>query len=183
MPEGTTGGFDDGLHEPVPFSSPRLLRLYSCAMDALKGFTRPIGRLPAAALALALAGACAGTDGERTGREYLSNDCIFYRGVRDYKALDERNLIVYGVGRRPYHVVLASPSTNLEHEFTIAIYDDGDGRICPYGRDAVLIDGPIPDRIQIRSIEAIDDNQVEALEVEYGLIEPAEDAVSISEIQ
>lgn len=138
-------------------------------------------RIIPALLVLAVTVACASTEGQNLGS--LSSDCMFSRGIRDYRALDNRNLIVYGMGRRPYHVVLASPSTNVEHEFTIGVYDDGDGRVCPYGRDAILIDGAIPERIQIRSIEEIAADEVEALEAEYGLIESADDAVTVTEVQ
>jgi hypothetical protein len=142
--------------------------------------TRRLRIIPAL-LVLAVTVACATTERQNLGS--LSSDCMFSRGIRDYRALDNRNLIVYGMGRRPYHVVLASRSMNVEHEFTIGVYDDGDGRVCPYGRDAILIDGVIPERIQIRSIEEITADEVEALEVEYGLVESADDAVTVTEVE
>lgn len=116
------------------------------------------------------------------------SDCILGGSVRNYTALDNQNLILYGPGNRPYHVVLASRAINLESEFTIGVYDrdaafGGISRICPYGGDAVIVDGPIRERILIRSIERIDDSRVEALKVRYGKTEAADgDAVTVTEL-
>lgn len=127
-----------------------------------------------------LAGGCAAS-GTRV-ESALSSDCIVNRGVRDYDVLDNQNLIIYGPGRSAYHVLMTTPSNNLRNEIAIGILDS-DGRICPYGGDAILIDGPIPERIPIRTIEALDEADIESLMVEYGLIEAAGDAVTVTEIQ
>ena len=127
-----------------------------------------------------VAGACAHED--RPLSAGLPSDCIINRGVRDFDMLDERNLIIYGIGRTPYHVVLATPSLNISNEYAIGILDE-DGRICPYGGDAIIIDGPIREVISIRSIEAIDREDVELLKVQFGVIEAAGDAVTITEIE
>jgi len=138
--------------------------------------------LAPAALAM-LAGACAGTAGrEPAARSPLASDCIVNRGVRDFDVLDEQNLIIYGPGRSAYHVVMATRSVNIRGEISIGIFDR-DGRICPFGGDAILIDGPITERIPIRSIEGIDEADVEALKVQFGVIEGAGDAVTVTEIE
>lgn len=143
---------------------------------------RALRSLPAAC-AVGLVAACAGSSAGDGGGGSLPADCIINRGVRDYDLLDNRNLIIYGAGGNAYHVVMATPATtDLRGELGIGILDD-DGRICPYGRDAIIIDGPITERIPIRSIERLDDADVEALQIEYGLIEPAGDAVTVTEIE
>ena len=60
-------------------------------------------------------GACASTGGNET--EFASdsafgsdNDCFFARAVSDWRALDNRNLIVFTGRRSPYHVELSTPS-------------------------------------------------------------------------
>jgi Family of unknown function (DUF6491) len=112
----------------------------------------------------------------------VASDCIFSSGVRDYATLDDRNLILYGPGRRAYHVVLAMPSFDLEHEYQIGILDR-DGRICPFGGDAIIVQGAIPERIPIRSIEAISNDEVMALKVRFGKEEAApEDLVTVTDI-
>lgn len=119
----------------------------------------------------------------------LPSDCIMGGSVRDFTALDDQNLILYGPGRRPYHVVLVTRAIDLESEFSIGVYDrdaalGGISRICPFGGDAIIIDGPLTERIPIRSIELIDDLAVEALLVRFGKIEPAaEDTVLVTEIE
>ena len=143
----------------------------------------------AIAAAMAAAGcASSGVDGDQTVRD--STDprpmtCMFSSTIRDFTTLDDRNLILDAPGNRAYHVVLATPSINIETEFRIAVVDrDRDGRICSYGRDRILIDGPLTEQVSIRSIEQIDEIGVEALKVRFGLIEPAtEEAVTVTEIE
>lgn len=135
-----------------------------------------------AATIVALVSGCAGSGGSSTAGAGLPADCIVNRGVRDYTALDNRNLILYGPGRRAYHVVMATQSNNLSGEFRIGIYDR-DGRICPFGGDAIIVDGPIAERIPIRSIEAVDDAAAEALKVQYGVIEGADGEVTVTEVE
>ena len=151
-------------------------------------YKRHYGRLVTAAgfgACLAAAG-CAGTAStggetalERSGGEPA--DCILSRSVRDYTGLDERNLILYGPGSRAYHVVLATPSFNLDGEWSIGVLDGGgaggDGRICPFGGDRIIVDGPLVEQLSIRSIESIDDAGVEALKVRFGQEEAASDSV------
>lgn len=159
---------------------------------------KPNRRIPFLAGALAgslVMSGCAGTpsDSGATASESTSprantNACIPNRGIRDYTSLDDQNLILYGIGRQAYHVILSTPSINLESEFTVGVLDGGgagaDGRICPFGGDAILIDGPIAERMSIRSIERIDDDRVEALRVEFGLDEAADESdVTVTEIQ
>jgi hypothetical protein len=143
-------------------------------------------RLLLAALVGALVSWVSGCAGSGVARERTGGgrpmDCILGGGIRDYSVLDERNLLFDGPGRTAYHVVLIRPATNIDREFQIGVYDN-DGRICPYGGDAIIIDGPIRDVIPILSIERIDQQGVEALQVEFGIIEMAGDAVTVTEIK
>jgi hypothetical protein len=109
-------------------------------------------------------------------------NCFQNRHLRGFEALDQRNLIVDGPGRTSYHIVLDAPSIGLLSESAIGVFDDGDGRICPYGRDSVIINGALRENISIRSIETIDDSQVEALKVEFGVLEPTGNAVRVEQI-
>lgn len=157
--------------------------------------------LPSLIVALSLTSCATGTsssgqpaasDGDERASDRSSpvfNDCILGGSVRDFTALDNRNLILYGPGNRPYHVILVTPSIDLESEFRIGVFDrdaafGGISRICPYGGDAIIVDGPIRERIPIRSIEEIDDTRAEALKVRFGVIEAAdEDAVTVTELE
>lgn len=107
-------------------------------------------------------------------------DCIPNRGIRDFDTLDNRSLILYGPGRRAYHVILTTPAMDLEREIAIGVYDT-DGRICPGSGDAIIVNGPIPERVPIRSIEALDDLALESLLVEYGKLDAAEITITSSD--
>lgn len=156
--------------------------------------TRSFRRAFAAAgfgIHLAIAGcAASSTAGDRAALEGGGggSDCFFNRGVRDYTALDERNLILYASGSRAYHLVLATPSFNLESEWSIGVLDGGgiggDGRICPFGGDRIVVDGPFVEQLSIRSIEALDETGVEALKVRFGKEEAApEELVTVTDIE
>jgi hypothetical protein len=54
----------------------------------------------------------------------------------------------------------------------IGVYDR-DGRICPYGGDAIVIDGVIPERILIRSVRRLTPEQLDEVYVQFGIRAPA----------
>jgi hypothetical protein len=127
-----------------------------------------------AAVATPLIVSCARS--ERVLRASAPADCIQMRTIRDYDALNASNIIIFATGNDVYHVVLTSPSIAIEDEFAIGVYDaadglGGDGRICPYGRDAIIIEGPLTEEIRIRSIERIDEARLDALRIEFGAVE------------
>jgi hypothetical protein len=108
------------------------------------------------------------------------NDCFFAVSLTNWRALDDENLILFAGRRRPYHVVLSRPAFGLNHDFMIGVYDR-DGRICPFGGDAIVIDGGMPDTIRIRSIQQLSTEQLEQLYVSFGLEDPA--SVEVAEIE
>jgi hypothetical protein len=124
-------------------------------------------------LALAL-GACASTNSSTSESSVVYqnfSDCFFSRTISDWRPLDSMNILVYAGGRQPYHVQLANPSQNLSFEDAIGFYDR-DGRICPYGGDAVVVNGFVPDRIPIASIRRLSEGELEALFAEFGIRRP-----------
>jgi len=137
-------------------------------------------------MAAVLPAGCASLSG---GSSSFQSDCITNRSIRDYERLDRQNLIIFGAGSRAYHVVLTTPSNNIESEYAIGVLDatnrgmTADGRICPYGGDAIIIDGPLIETIPIRSIESVDAARLEGLRIDFGAIEPADDLVTGTVIQ
>lgn len=99
------------------------------------------------------------------------DDCFFARAMSDWRPLDNRNLVVFTGARRAYHLQLASPSRGLRFDDTLA-FTDRDGRICPFGGDAVVINGLMPDRIPIASIRRMDEGQLEDLYRTYNIAGP-----------
>lgn len=127
------------------------------------------------ALATLLLGACVATpSSERvSAAARRDDDCMFTRSLRDWRPLDDQNLILFESGRhRAYHVELLRPAFGLRRDIMIGVFDR-DGRICPYGGDAIIVDGPMPDRVTIRSMKRLSDDELDALYVQYGIRRPA----------
>jgi hypothetical protein len=110
------------------------------------------------------------TDGNADGA--ARDDCLFAVTLRDWRPLDDRNLLLFGTGRRAHHVELVRPASGLRFDVMLGVYDR-DGMICPYGGDAIVIGGPMPDRIAIRSIERLSDDELDAVYVRFGIRAPA----------
>ena len=120
--------------------------------------------------------ACASTtdgpDSGNSGDSSRRDDCIFESSIRGYSVLDEANLIVSASNRRHYHVVLARRAWGLQSSWGIG-FDSATSRICA-GFSRVVFDGQFDrnDSINIRSIRRLDDEQHEALLIEWGKKEP-----------
>ena len=121
--------------------------------------------------AIAALGACASTGGSSGPAFGNDTDCFFARTVSDWRALDNRNLIVFTGRRNPYHVQLSTPATQLRSQETIA-FTDRAGRICPYGGDSVVIGGMLPDRITISSIRRLSEGELEDVYLQFGIRRP-----------
>lgn len=81
-------------------------------------------------------------------------DCIYSRTINDWTTLDKASLILYAPTKKhPYYVKLIMPSHELNYAHTIGVYSRFDNRFCPYGGDALFIDGQ---RYTIRAIKKID---------------------------
>ncbi len=110
---------------------------------------------------------CAGTSSTTAGDRAAApaeNDCVRTSLVSDWDSLDERNLIVYESGRRPYHVELTRACFGLDFSTMIAFYDRGnDGRICGYGLDRVLVDRTIPESCSVAAVDELTAEQAEDL--------------------
>jgi hypothetical protein len=97
---------------------------------------------------------------------------LFASTLHDWRPLDDSNLILFADGRRPYHVELVRPAMGFSYEVMIGVYDR-DGRICPYGDDAIVVDGVIPEQIAIRSMRRLTDRQLDEFCAEFGIRAPA----------
>jgi hypothetical protein len=102
--------------------------------------------------------------GDRAAAE-RETDCLRTSLISDWEALDDRNLIVYESGRRPYHVELAQTCFGLDFETMIGLYDRrADGRICS-GFDRVIVDRAIPEGCSIAAVDELTDEQAEELKL------------------
>lgn len=97
------------------------------------------------------------------------NDCFFAGSLTDWRALDDENLILFAGRRRPYHAVLVRPAFGgLGRDFRIGLYDR-DGRICPFGGDAIVLDGFNPETIRIQSMQQLTLDELDQLYVSFGI--------------
>ena len=88
-------------------------------------------------------------------------DCIFFRSIYDWRAIDRYNLIIWAPNRRsPYHVELDRPCDGLRFTDTIAFSSNLDGRLCAFGGDAVVVDH---DRCPIGAITKLTPEQLDYL--------------------
>jgi hypothetical protein len=118
--------------------------------------------------------ACA-TVGERDklGKDvnYSGSDCISIRTIRDYTPLDKSTLLIDGGGRRTYLVKLVQSSVELRSSYGIG-FSSRDEWLCPYGGDEIVIESLSKDRLRIRSISRLNDEQVEDVLIRYGKKDP-----------
>ena len=88
-------------------------------------------------------------------------DCIFFRSIYDWRAIDRYNLVIWAPNRRsPYHVELDRPCDGLRFTDTIAFSSNLDGRLCAFGGDAVVVDH---DRCPIGAITKLSQEQLDYL--------------------
>ena len=119
--------------------------------------------------------ACAGSneavdDEEISSRSHRS-DCISSGTIRDYRVLDDANLIVSGSGRRNYHVALRRRANGLRSSWKIG-FRSMTGRICAASGELVVDDGMGPESIRIAAIRQLTPEEHEELLVRFGKIEP-----------
>ena len=120
-----------------------------------------------------LAGCAASSDpveDELYAEESRGTDCISQVTVRDYRVLDDSNLIVSEAARRKYHVVLSRRAMGLKSTWQIGFRSSA-GRICPGFSDLVVDDGFRGDRIRIASIRRLTPEDEEDLLIRFGKIE------------
>ena len=120
--------------------------------------------------------ACAGApessqDGESGGPAGRS-DCISTGTIRDYRVLDDANLVVTGNGNRKYHVWLSRRAVGLRTSGKIG-FRSTSGRICGGFDDILVDDGFGPERIRISGIRQLTPEDYNELLVRFGKIEPA----------
>jgi len=127
--------------------------------------------LLSSSLLLACAGGGGAIEGDDSATETRRSDCISSGTIRDYRVLDDANLIVSGSGKRKYHVTLSRRATGLRSSWKIG-FRSTTGQICASFGELVVDDGMGPERIRIASIRQLTPDENDALLVRFGKIEP-----------
>ena len=131
--------------------------------------------------------ACAGSSEPSLGDEPEAvgarSDCISTRTIRDYRVLDDANLVVTAQANRKYHVPLSRRALGLRSSWKIGFHS-ASGRVCGGFDDILVDDGFGPERIRIASITQLTPDDYEALLVRFGKKEPAiEPAPATDEVE
>ena len=120
--------------------------------------------------------ACAGSGEPSLGDEPRvvagGSDCISTRTIRDYRVLDDANLVVTAQASRQYHVTLSRRAPGLRSSWKIG-FRSASGRVCGGFDDILVDDGFGPESIRIASITQLTPEEYEALLVRFGKREPA----------
>ena len=102
-----------------------------------------------------------GLEGHRDGLPKGDNECVFFRSIYDWRAIDRYNLILWAPSRRsPYRVQLNRSCDGLRYTDTIAFSSNLDGRLCAFGGDAVVVDH---DRCPIGAITKLTQEELDFL--------------------
>lgn len=92
----------------------------------------------------------------------VGTDCFNVSLARDFRYLDEHNLIVYAPANRAYHLELSRACIGLRNLTRIGLRSRTD-RMCGFAGDAVLVEGPFAERCPVLSVRRLDDAGVDAL--------------------
>ena len=136
----------------------------------MKNYIKQLVILSFSSVLVACAGSSETVEDDLYVEETRGTDCISQMTVRDYRVLDESNLIVSEAGRRKYHVELTHRAIGLRSTWQIG-FRSGGGRICPGFSDLVVSDGLRPERIRIASIRRLTPEDEEDLLIRFGKIE------------
>jgi hypothetical protein len=107
--------------------------------------------------------ACASQDGGEARIPSGGSDCFWANNIHNWKTMDDQTLIVWSPNRScPYLVELSRRCLGIRFTEDLVFYDR-DGRICPFGGDAVIVPGTAGDRCSIASIRKLSSEELEIL--------------------
>lgn len=68
-----------------------------------------------------------------------TSDCVFQSTISDFHAIDDRYVVLYGMGRnKAYLAEIAGGCFDVDSQVTLASVDgDRNGQICGFGRDSL----------------------------------------------
>ncbi len=98
-------------------------------------------------------------------------DCIFEGTIRDYRVLDESNLVVTASASRKYHIELSRRAYGLKSTWAIGFSSPG-SRICAGFSDIVVDDSFGPEAIRINKIRRLSPDEYEDILIRFGKKEP-----------
>jgi len=132
---------------------------------------------------LACAGSSEPSDPGDSAAVSARSDCISTRTIRDYRVLDDANLVVTANANRKYHVSLSRRAVGLRASWKIG-FRSTSGRICSGFDEIIVDDGLGPESIRIAGIRELTPEEHEELLVRFGKMEPTtEQAPAIESVE
>ena len=119
--------------------------------------------------------ACAGSDevesGAATGGNSGRSNCISQSSIRDYRVLDEANLLVTEGASRRYHVQLSRRAYGLRSSRAIG-FQTATSRVCAPFDDVVYESSFGTESVSIAAIQRLTPEQEEDLLIRFGIVKP-----------
>ena len=119
--------------------------------------------------------ACASTenglDAAPPSASRTTSDCISQGSIRDYRVLDDANLIVSAGASRKYHVALSRRMSGFSSGWQLGFSSAG-GRVCAGSGEVVTDNGFGPEKIRITSIRQLTPEDEVDLLIRFGKKEP-----------
>lgn len=127
--------------------------------------TRTVSGLVATTVLVILAGCATSPAATEAGSSIDRQRCVSTLSLTDWEVLDDSTLLVWTVSRsRAYRIELVRPMHDLRFEYLLRLADRNlDGRICPYGGDAILPGHPGVGPVSLASIEYLTAEQTALL--------------------
>ena len=132
---------------------------------------KQIVMLLSSSVLLACASSNEGADEPDYGRSTGRSDCISEGTIRNFKVLDERNLLVTAMGKRNYHVVLGRSAYGMKSSVRLG-FVSATSQICAGFGEVIYDQGFGSENIRILSLTRLSPEQEEMLLVQFGLKEP-----------
>ena len=89
-------------------------------------------------------------------------DCISVASVRDYRILDDANLIVSAHQQRHYQLLLVRPARSLRHADRLSFVGRG-GRICSGSGQLIIRNGVMVESVRVDSVFRISESGIASL--------------------
>ena len=99
--------------------------------------------------------------------------------IRDYRVLDDANLVVTAGAKRRYHLMLSRRAIGLQGSWQIG-FKSSTGSICGGFDELIVDDGMNPQSYRIRTIREVSPEEFDNLLVRFGKKEPDFDQPPVS---
>jgi hypothetical protein len=89
-------------------------------------------------------------------------DCVFRSTVNDFRVLDDRHVVLFGMGRkRAYLAELTGGCFDVRYQSSLAVVDgDNNGQVCGFGRDSIAYErAGLVENCRITGLEQLTDER------------------------